>query len=189
MISRTTRQNADQRRPVERGPTGYPRVMKIPGKVRTLLLTTAAVAVTAAVGSVGTDVSSRWYRRLDKPSWQPPGAAFPVVWTALYALLAGSGARALDRAERDGGPAHRRFLGAYATNLALNAGWTWSFFRAKNLPLAVAEVLALEASTVDLTRRTWQLDRDAGIALLPYVAWTTYAAALTAELARRNRRG
>ncbi|TWF75670.1 TspO/MBR related protein [Pseudonocardia hierapolitana] len=71
----------------------------------------------------------------------------------------------------------------------LNAGWTWSFFRAKNPPLAVLEVLALEASTVDLARRTWRLDRNAGIALLPYVAWTTYATALTAELARRNRRG
>lgn len=163
--------------------------MKISGKARPLLLTTAAVAVTAGVGSVGTDVSSRWYRGLDKPSWQPPGAAFPVVWTALYALLAGSGARALDRAQLDGEPSRRRFLAAYGANLALNAGWTWSFFRAKRPALAVAEALALVTSTVDLTRRTWQLDRNAGIALLPYVAWTTYATALTAELARRNRRG
>ncbi|TWF75669.1 TspO/MBR related protein [Pseudonocardia hierapolitana] len=55
--------------------------MKTFGKVYPLLLTTAAVAVTAAVGRLGTDVSSRWYRRLDKPSWQPPGVAFPLVWT------------------------------------------------------------------------------------------------------------
>jgi tryptophan-rich sensory protein len=163
--------------------------MTTAGKVHPLLLTSAAVAVAAAVGRLGTDVSSRWYRRLDKPSWQPPGVVFPLVWTALYALLAGGGARALDRAERDGGPARRRFLGAYGANLVLNAGWTWSFFRAENPPLAVLEVLALEASTVDLARRTWRLDRNAGIALLPYLAWTTYATALTAELARRNRRG
>jgi translocator protein len=169
------------------GTPGYPEGVKILGKPRHLLLTTAAVGLTAALGSVGTDVSSRWYRNLDKPGWQPPAAAFPLVWTSLYAALAGSGARALDRAERHGAPARRRFLGAYGTNLALNAGWTWSFFRAKRLGLALTEILVLQASTANLTRRTWQLDRNAGIALLPYLAWTTYAGALTAELARRNR--
>jgi benzodiazapine receptor len=159
--------------------------MKIFGKPRHLLLTGTAVALTAAVGGAGTDVSSRWFRTLDKPRWQPPGALFPVVWTTLYALLAGSGARSLHRLEQAGEP-ERRFLGAYAANLVLNAGWTWSFFRAKQPKLALAEVLVLEASTVDLARRSWQVDRGAGIALLPYAAWTTFATVLTAVLARRN---
>ena len=35
-------------------------------------LTAAAVGLTAVAGTVGTDVTSRWYRRLDKPPWQPP---------------------------------------------------------------------------------------------------------------------
>lgn len=161
--------------------------MKALSTVRPLLITTAAVAATAVAGKIGTDVSSRWYKRLDKPSWQPPGAAFPVVWSALYTLIAGGGARALHRAEQEGPQARNRYLGAYGTNLALNAGWTWSFFTAQNPPLAAAEVLALEASTLDLVRRTWQLDRNAGIALLPYAAWTTFATALTVEIARRNR--
>jgi benzodiazapine receptor len=52
---------------------------------------------------------------------------------------------------------------------------------------AVAEVLLLEASTVDLARRSGQVDPAAGVALLPYVAWVIFATALTAELARRNR--
>lgn len=151
------------------------------------LLTTAAVALTAAIGSAGTDPSSRWYRRLDKPSWQPPGAAFGVIWTTLYALLSLAGARALNRAaEHDDPGARGRYTRAYAANLALNAGWTWTFFRAERPKLAVAESAVLAASTADLARRSWQLDRTAGAALVPYAAWTSFATVLSAEIARRN---
>ena len=157
-------------------------------KLPPLLATSAAVAVTAAAGTAGTDVTSRWYRRLDRPSWQPPGPVFGIAWTVLYVLLAGAGARALAGSEQDDeGAPRRRYLRAYGANLVLNAGWTWAFFRAKRPALAVAEVLLLEASTVDLARRTWRLDRPAGAALLPYAAWVTFATALTVEIARRNR--
>ena len=55
--------------------------MKLP---RHLLRTSAAVAATAVVGGLGTDVKSRWYSDLEKPTWQPPGAAFGPAWTTLY---------------------------------------------------------------------------------------------------------
>jgi translocator protein len=155
-----------------------------------LLTTSAAVATAAVVGGVGTDVRSAWYRRLDKPSWQPPGSAFGIAWTVLYVLLAVAGARALDRAEQSANPAERRrYLRSYAVNLVLNAGWSWIFFRAKRPRLAVAEVVLLLASTVELTGRTFRLDRAAGTALLPYAGWTSFATALSAEIARRNRPG
>jgi benzodiazapine receptor len=152
-----------------------------------LLATSAAVAVTAVVGSAGTDVKSRWYRRLDKPSWQPPGPAFGIVWTTLYALLAVAGAGALERTSD--GRARQGYIRSYAANLALNAGWSWCFFRAKRPRLALAEVALLEASTAELTVRSWRLNRTAGLALLPYAAWVSYATALTAEIARRSEAG
>ena len=142
-----------------------------------------AVAVTAVVGTAGTDVRSRWYRRLDKPSWQPPGPVFGGAWTTLYVVLALAGGRALGRAEGD---RLRGYTRSYVANLVVNAGWTWVFFRARRPRLAVAESALLTASTVDLTRRTWQLDRTAGLALLPYAGWTAFATALSGEIARRN---
>ncbi|MEU1813342.1 tryptophan-rich sensory protein [Micromonospora aurantiaca (nom. illeg.)] len=36
------------------------------------------------VAATFTGTSSRRYRRLNKPGWQSPSAAFPLVWTPLY---------------------------------------------------------------------------------------------------------
>jgi tryptophan-rich sensory protein len=152
---------------------------------RTLLRTGAAVTATAVVGGLGTDVRSRWYLHLVKPAWQPPGWAFGPAWTTLYALVAAGSARALDRAS----PAeHRTLWRALGANLVLNAGWNWLFFKARRPDLALAEVLVLEASCLDLARRTGRADPAAGRLLWPYAAWVAFATALNASIARRNRR-
>ena len=146
--------------------------------------TSAAVTATAVVGVLGTDVTSRWYRHLDKPSWQPPGAAFGPAWTTLYALMAVASARTLARLEE---PRERRaFATAFGTNLVLNAGWNWLFFRARRPRLALAEILLLEASTLDLTRRAGKADTPAARMLVPYAGWVAFATALNAAIARRN---
>ena len=126
---------------------------------------------------------SDWYAALDKPPWQPPGWAFGPAWTTLYALIAAGSARALDRAT----PAERRSLGtALGVNLVLNTGWTWVFFTGHRPRWALAEILVLEASTLDLVRRTGRVDPVAARLLTPYAAWVGFATALTASIARRN---
>lgn len=161
-------------------------------KFTTVMWTTAATAATAAVGGLATDPDDAWYRRLRKPDWQPPAIAFPVVWTALYADLAVSSAVALDSGDGTGAPdgkereeraAYRRAL---ATNLVLNASWSWLFWRARRPWLAAAECAVLTASSVDLVRRTYRLDRRAGVALAPYAAWCGFATALSTAVARLN---
>ncbi|MEO5711073.1 MAG: TspO/MBR family protein [Nocardioidaceae bacterium] len=146
--------------------------------------TAVAVVVTAVAGGLGTDVRSRWYAGLDKPRWQPPGWVFGPAWTALYALIAVGSAHALDRAEPEEA---RDYSTALAANLALNTGWTWIFFTARRPRLALAEILVLEVSTLDLVRRTKRLDPTAAALLAPYAGWVGFATALTASIARRNR--
>jgi len=98
--------------------------------------------------------------------------------------LAYAGARAVDAMP----PGKRRaFRLSYATNLALNTGWTPLFFTARRPTAALAEIAALNASNIDLLRRAWTADRTAGAALVPYLAWTAFATALNADIARRNR--
>jgi tryptophan-rich sensory protein len=154
-------------------------------RLPTLLKTSAAVTAAALAGSVVTRPDSRWYRTLKKPAWQPPPAAFPIVWTALYGLLAVAGARVLDRAS---GETRSGFARSYATNLALNAGWTVIFFGARAPRAALAEIALLNASNVALFNRARAVDGVAAAAIAPYVAWTAFATALNSAIAARNPR-
>ncbi len=151
----------------------------------TLVRTGAAVAACAALGSAATRaVGSPWYAALRKPAIQPPTVAFPVVWTALYADLAVTSARALDALDVD---ARRPYAQALAANLVLNAGWCWVSFQARRLGWAVPVAAVLAASSVDLVRRTAAADPRAGAALAPYAAWCGFAAVLSGALWRANR--
>ena len=89
----------------------------------TLAATTLAVAAAAGTGSIASPKRvPAWYSRLRKPPYQPPGAAFPVVWTTLYGDIAASSAVAIDRLRAAGrDDKARRFAAALGVNLLLNA--------------------------------------------------------------------
>lgn len=150
---------------------------------RYLPATAAGVTATAVIGGLGTTVGSPWYAQLDKPRWQPPGWVFGPAWTGLYALVAVASDRVLARSE----PERRRsYAVALGANLVLNTGWTWVFFTARSPRWAVAEILVLEASTLDLVRRAGRADRVSAGLLAPYAGWVGFATALTIAIARRN---
>ena len=156
---------------------------------RTLARTSAVVGAAAVVGSVLTDPGSRWYRRLDTPGWQPAPAAFPAVWTALYADVAVmTAAASAELAESGRADEARDLERALAVNMALNAAWSGLFFRARRPWLAAAECAVLTASSVDLARRTAATGRGKAAAVGAYAAWCGFATVLTATIARRNPR-
>ena len=49
----------------------------------------------------------------------------------------------------------------------LNAGWNWLFFKARRPRWALVEILLLEASAVDLTRRAAKVDPPGAAMLEP----------------------
>ncbi len=157
-----------------------------PGR-RNLLATTAAVALAASAGSWATDPESSWYLSLNKPAWQPPPAAFPLVWSGLYASLAGASASALTNLQdRQDHEQARQFAAALGVNLVLNAGWSAAFFRARNLPFATGWAAALTGSSIDLARRAGKASPGHRRALVPYAAWCAFATVLSGAVARRN---
>lgn len=150
----------------------------------------AAVAAAAVAGSIASDPTSRWYRSLDLPSWQPPGVVFPVVWTGLYASIAGTSASAvttiIDRDTPEDSHRATDYWTRLGVNLALNTGWSWVFFRAKSLPAATGWATALAGSSIDLARAAGKAGPSHRRALTPYAAWCVFATALSAEVWRRN---
>jgi translocator protein len=147
-------------------------------------LTSLMSAAAVAAGSAGVRTDTAWYQALEKPPWQPPPVAFPLVWSPLYASIAwGTGRMLAAAAPQDRG----RLWALTAADLVANAGWNWAFF-ARRSPLAgLGVITALNVLNVGLVRAASRRDPAAGRALLPYTAWCGFATALNASIWRRNR--
>jgi tryptophan-rich sensory protein len=159
-----------------------------PRRALNIATTGALVAAAATAGSLATEPDGGWYRGLDKPSWQPPPVAFPIVWTTLYADIAVTSAAVLNELDRRGDTEEAAdFRKALAGNLALNGGWSWLFFRGHNLPASTLGAGVLALNSLSLARRAGRVDRRYGLALAPYAVWTAFATVLAGVVWSRNR--
>jgi benzodiazapine receptor len=158
-------------------------------RLPTLLGTALATAGAAVIGSVASKAGvETWYPTLKKPGYVPPNAVFPVAWTALYGDIAVTSASAIDRLRAEGDDAKTRaYAAALGTNLILNAGWSWLFFKQNRLGPSAFAAAALAASSADLARRTAQVNPKAGLALTPYPLWCSFATLMSADIWRLNR--
>ena len=142
------------------------------------------LAVGAAGGAVTAPAIPTWYRSLRKPAWNPPDAVFGPVWTALYLAMGVALALVRRRAGSDrSGPLARLF----GVQLALNFAWSAAFFGLRRPAAGVAVIVPLWLSIVATVVAFWRVRRLAGLLLLPYLAWTTFATALNIAVWRLNR--
>jgi tryptophan-rich sensory protein len=73
----------------------------------------------------------------------------------------------------------RNALLVFLVQLAANALWTWLFFVWRQGGLAFAEILLLLALIIVNIGAFWQVSKVAAALLLPYLAWVSFASALT----------
>jgi tryptophan-rich sensory protein len=123
-----------------------------------------------------------WYTGLAKPAWTPPSWVFGPVWTALYAMMAIAGWLVWRR----GGPASWHALRWFAVQLVLNVGWSAVFFGLQMPGLAAVEILALWCTIAVTLRTSWRVSRPAGLLLVPYLLWVSFAVILNVALWRLN---
>ncbi|QBE66639.1 TspO/MBR family protein [Pseudoduganella lutea] len=144
-----------------------------------LLVTFAA----AALGAWASQDAPQFYAQLNKPDWAPPAGVFGPVWTVLYLMMA---LAAFLVWRTRGFSTAPRTLWLYLVQLAANALWSWLFFGWHLGAAAFAEVLILWALVLATTVAFWKARRIAGLMLLPYLAWVTFASALTFACWQRN---
>ncbi len=141
-----------------------------------------SVLLVAAVAFFGSRfVPGPWYEALAKPAWNPPNWLFGPAWTTLYALMALAAwkvwiaVRRIDLA-----------LVLYGLQLLLNALWSWLFFGLQRIDLALAEILALWLLVLATLVLFWRRDRLAGMLMIPYLLWLSFAAALNLAIWQLN---
>ena len=78
-------------------------------------------------------------------------------------------------------------MGAYGLQLAFNLGWTVIFFGFRRMDLALAEIAVLWGLILNTIMRFFKLSPVAGLLLIPYQFWTTFAGILNASLLWLNR--
>jgi tryptophan-rich sensory protein len=147
-------------------------------------LAAGALAIfVATLGGSLTDLGP-WYQELRKPAWQPPGPAFGIIWTVVFACAAASGVMAWTRMDR--GPAREWLLGLFALNGFLNVLWSLLFFRLQRPDFALWEVGALWLSIVLLIVYVARRSPISAWLLSPYLVWVSIAAVLNYEVVRLN---
>ena len=134
------------------------------------------------VGVLATRNSKEIYKDLDKPSFAPPSWVFPVAWTGLYTIMGISKYRV--SMKKEGEKKTPDLL--YDTQLGLNFLWSFLFFKWGLRGTAFIEMATLLTFITLTAFEFYTIDRPAGLAMIPYIAWVTFALGLNFSMFRRN---
>lgn len=141
------------------------------------------VFVAAATGAAASVQAAPFYGRLIRPGWAPPPSLFGPVWTVLYALM-GIAAWVVWRV--GGFPAAKSALTLFIVQLALNALWSWLFFGWHRGALAFADIVVLWVLIIVTVTSFWRIKPMAGVLLVPYLLWVSFASALNYSVWQLN---
>lgn len=128
--------------------------------------------VTALLGGAWTSRGLAWYRELDQPDWAPPEKAFGPAWTILYILMT----IAVWLVWREHGWGIAVWLWVF--QMGLNLLWPYFFFARKRLSASFTWICLLWVGIGLTTAAFWVFTPAAGLLMLPYLAWVTFAGAL-----------
>jgi tryptophan-rich sensory protein len=119
--------------------------------------------IAAGIGATASIEAGPFYTQLVRPGWAPPSSVFGPMWTVLYALM-GIAAWLVWRI--GGFRAATTALTLFLVQLGFNALWSWLFFGWNRGAWAFALIAF------------WKIRPLAGVLLLPYLVWVSFAAVL-----------
>ncbi len=148
----------------------------------------ASIIVCQGAGFIGsiftTPNISTWYATLKKPSFTPPNWLFAPVWTILF-LLMGISAYLVWRYGLSN-PRVRIALIIFIVQLLVNISWSLVFFGLKLQLAGFFVIIALWVLILLTIIHFSNISITAGILLIPYFLWVSFASVLNFMLWRLN---
>lgn len=150
-----------------------------------LIISIALCEIVGIIGSVFT-VSSieTWYRFLNKPEFSPPNWVFGPVWTMLYALMGVSLYLIWNRGLKSNKTKYA--IKIFFVQLTFNFFWSIAFFGLQNPLLALIVIVLLWASILYTILLFKKISQIAGLLLLPYILWVSFAVLLNLSIVLLN---
>lgn len=134
--------------------------------------------ITASLGSWLTNRGlATWYQTIKLPDWTPAGSVIGTVWTMIFVLSTISALIVWNRHYK--GKNFWLIIVFFLINAGLNVLWSFLFFEAHLIGLAIFEAGLLGLSVIVLIILIWPLSVWAAILLLPYAFWVSFATYLT----------
>jgi benzodiazapine receptor len=150
-----------------------------------LVVSLLACQLAGFLGSIFTTPAiPGWYAKLAKPSFTPPNWVFSPVWISLYVLM-GISAFLIWRKGLDN-RAIKVALGIFVAQLIVNSLWSLMFFGLRSPLAGFITIIILWILIVLTISHFYRISTVAGVLLLPYFLWVSFASVLNFSLWRLN---
>jgi tryptophan-rich sensory protein len=156
--------------------------------MKDILKLLVSVVICQAAGFIGSIFTTpnipTWYAMLKKPAFAPPNWLFAPVWTTLF-LLMGIALFLIWRKGLNNQPVRTAFT-IFILQLIVNILWSMMFFYFM-FPLGgFVVIIALWLLILLTIIHFINISRVAGILLIPYLLWVSFASVLNFMLWRLN---
>ena len=152
-------------------------------KINDILKLVASVILCQIAGFLGslftTPAIPTWYKTLNKPFFTPPNWIFSPVWISLFILM---GISLFFVWRRQGHPQLRIALFFFFVQLILNVLWSVAFFGLRSPLLGLMDIVLLWIGILLTIQNFSKVSKFAGVLLLPYLLWVSFAALLNFSL-------
>ena len=145
--------------------------MKI--KWKPLIVSVLIPLITGGLAALITGDSFSSFESVKKTPLTPPEWLFPVVWSILYVLM-GIASYLVLQAKDTGDEKINAFV-FYALQLIFNFFWPILFFGFEAYFIAFVWIILLLALVVITSVKFFKLSKPAGILMIPYILWTSFA--------------
>jgi benzodiazapine receptor len=149
-------------------------------KKKDIIRLVAAIAICEFAGVFGSiftfSAIPTWYSALNKPWFSPPNWLFGPVWTLLYLLMGISLYLIWNKGLRS--KKVENAVKIFGVQLFLNALWSVLFFGLRSPFLGLVGIILLWFSIILTIFKFYKISRNAGLLLLPYLLWVTFAMSL-----------